>query len=170
MKEWEQEAETFAREMRAADIGAELLGRFQRSWRADLAPPEARAALENDYRQVLKKQMVITGDIDAAHGAAIETMRRRWATSATNNGMLTKYPPEKHYPVIGGSHDWIREQLIEDLSSHLEIDDGELERTERGGNVVPLSARAVRPIWSRSFDVPYTLVTTGDTTSRYHGR
>lgn len=119
IREWEQEAETFARTKRAADIGAELLGRFQRSWRADLVVPEARAALENDYRQVLKKQMVVAGDIDVAHVAAIDTLGRRWAVSPTNNGRLTKHPPEKHYPDIGGSHDWIREQLIEDLHAHL---------------------------------------------------
>lgn len=163
VKEWEQEAETFAREKRAADIGAELLGTFERSWRADLSAPETRAALENDYRQVLKKQMVITGDIDAAHGAAIETMRRRWATSATNNGKLTKHPPEKHYQQIGGSHDWLREQLVEDLSSHLEIDRGELETTERGRERRAIIRSRGTTDSAGSPDVPYTLVATADT-------
>lgn len=163
VQEWEREAETFARTKRAADIGAELLGTFERSWRADLTAPEARVALENDYRQVLKKQMVITGDIDAAHGAAIETLRRRWATSPANNGMLTKHPPEKHYPQIGGSHDWIREQLVEDLSSHLEMDGADMEPEARGRAPRAFIRSRGTSGDQRRFDVPYTLVATADT-------
>jgi GH24 family phage-related lysozyme (muramidase) len=127
VKEWEAQADAFVKKegKNAASIAQELLGTFERAWRGELPTFQGRAALENDYRQLLKENMVITGDIEAAHGATITQMRTVWGTSSANGGRLMKHAPERHYQTVDGSHDWIGSQIQADIRERIGTPDND---------------------------------------------
>lgn len=158
VREWEAEAETFARKKSAADIAPELLGTFERAWRGEIPAFQGRAALENDYRQLLKENMVLTGDVDAAHSAAITQLRASWGTSSVNGGRIMKHAPERFYPTIDGSHDWMRDQLRADIAERIGAPEEGAGRSRFEGAVARAEAFA-----SGREELQYSLVATPGT-------
>lgn len=66
----------------------------------------------NEYRrEFAETYAAVGGDESKARDLAVERLARVWAPSALNNGALMKFAPEKAYPTIGGSHDWLVKQF-----------------------------------------------------------
>ena len=80
--------------------------------------PEAEAAIVADYRSVLEEALV---DANGDQAVAEDIAKRRFQTvygttsfSPLAGNIVVRYPPEKAYPADpGGSHDYIRDQLVE---------------------------------------------------------
>ncbi|HZH50258.1 MAG TPA: hypothetical protein VEZ16_00100 [Microvirga sp.] len=112
--------------------------------------PSARASFLADYRQLIEDANVEAGDPEAAHKAALTTLKTIWKESPTNGGRVMKYAPEQYYPTIDGSHDWMTGQIRDTLIARLD-----LKPTRAGGK-------------GGSVEVPprlpaYTLVSTPET-------
>jgi hypothetical protein len=54
-------------------------------------------------------------NIAAAKAAATQQMQRSWGV--TKGGGVVKYPPERGYPAIGGSHDYVYRDAIETVKT-----------------------------------------------------
>ena len=73
--------------------------------------PRTRDAALADYTSLFADRYAVSLDANKAHEQAIEKMRLYWGRSEVNNGRLTLYAPESHYPEINNSHAWMRQQL-----------------------------------------------------------
>ncbi|MGH7187360.1 MAG: hypothetical protein ACREIB_13920, partial [Pseudomonadota bacterium] len=111
-----KEGETLARKKPIGDIVAE----FDASWLPFTTPSEptdegVRTGLLGDYEKLFGERYAATQDAAVAHTQTMERMRHNWGPSALNGGRLSLFPPESHYPQVGGSWDWMRTQLETDL-------------------------------------------------------
>lgn len=83
------------------------------------APQEVRLldartqdAFYSDFRTIMRDEIQTAyGDVDLAQQRTVERMATMWRPSAVAGGVLMRNAPEQHYQQIGGSHDWLREQL-----------------------------------------------------------
>jgi hypothetical protein len=124
-----EEGLKLAREYSAADITKQ----FDTSWwitpgvaaRAigtqPLAPVDAftRDALMGDFETQFARRFAETGDKAKALEQTTALMKTKWAGSPVNGGRLMVNGPEKHYPAIDGSHDWMTRQIEADLATRL---------------------------------------------------
>lgn len=107
-----KEADKFLEDVEAGDILNDLddsLLPFTEP--AEPSDPVMSSRMKQEYQNLYRERYVRTGNQDAAHSDAIELMRKKWGKSSLNAGELTKFPPEQHYPMVDGSHDWMAEQL-----------------------------------------------------------
>lgn len=110
----------------------------------------ARASFLADYRQLIEDANVQAGDPEAAHKAALTTLKTIWKESPTNGGRVMKHAPEQYYPSVDRSHGWMAEQLRETLIARLDLKPSRVGG--KGGSVeVPPEVPA------------YTLVSTPET-------
>lgn len=87
--------------------------------------PRTRDAALADYTALFSDRYAVSLDETKAHQQAIEKMRLYWGRSEVNQGRLTLYAPENVYPALGGSHDWLKDQLDRDLTAQFgEMPDG----------------------------------------------
>lgn len=91
-------------------------GLFVRAPRAPLDSRTRDAAMA-DYETLFATRYAETLDKSVAHRQAIEKMKLHWSASQLNGGRLTLYAPETRYPRVNGSHEWMREQLVRDVTS-----------------------------------------------------
>jgi len=96
-------------------------GMGERSWFGALfggnaAPldPAGEAALGADYRAAVTDRVRVTGDLESAKALAAKDIQNIYGDS---RGALMKFPPEKRYPPVNGSHDYIREQALADAKT-----------------------------------------------------
>ncbi len=79
---------------------------------------------------------------------ALKRMQMSWGPSAANGDQVMKYPPEKYYPDVGGSHAWLSEEVKRLVERQLGPSaDQPLEYTDLGlliGGKDPLPARGWR--------------------------
>lgn len=68
-------------------------------------------ALKADYDKNYRDGFAATGDPAMADKFAIEKLNNKYAVSPTNGNRVTANPPEKYYPLVAGSHDWMGAQL-----------------------------------------------------------
>jgi muramidase (phage lysozyme) len=97
----------------------QVVSKFSTGWgpigtgaRAPVSPDGlASGALKADYDQNYKEGFVATGDANMADKFAMEKLNNKYAVSPTNGNRVTANPPEKYYPLVAGSHDWMGAQL-----------------------------------------------------------
>lgn len=115
------------------DIGPSNLGQT----------PEASAIIQGEYISVFREEIVrANGDVDLAEEMAGQRIRSIYGESQlalADGGTVLRYPPEVTYPPVGGSHDYIAEQLAEAAQEaglgdevRLQYDDLTEEQVRRG--------------------------------------
>jgi hypothetical protein len=67
------------------------------------------------------------GNESAAADFAAKQIAQKWAPSVANGGRIMANPPEKYFPQVDGSYDWIRTQLDADVAAHFGIKPGTSE-------------------------------------------
>jgi hypothetical protein len=73
--------------------------------------PLAGNALVAEYEQLVKERYVDTADLDKAKAQAVERLRTVWGPSTVNGNALMRHPPERYYPQVDGSHDWMKRDV-----------------------------------------------------------
>lgn len=77
--------------------------------------PEAPVAMA-DYRELVRENYIRHGDENLAKRLAVGQMKRLWGVSTVNgNKYVTRYPIERAYPQVGGSSEYIGEQLAAEV-------------------------------------------------------
>jgi hypothetical protein len=71
----------------------------------------AKAALKADYDKNYTDGFAATGDATMADKFAMEKLNLRYAVSPTNGNRVMANAPERYYPQVGGSFDWMGKQL-----------------------------------------------------------
>ena len=108
------EAGKFLKELSASDVTNALdQGLFDREADLPLMPTQQNALMA-EYREVAESAFYDTGgDPDAAKNIALADMKKRWGVSrVTGDKRVMRLPPENFYPVINGSHEYIREDAL----------------------------------------------------------
>lgn len=108
---------------------ANVISKFSTAWiGSNAGAPAAQqagiaaGALKADYDQNYKDGFVLTGDPAAADKFALEKLGNKYAVSPTNGDRVTAYAPERYYPQVGGSYDWMAEQLDAAVAGKLGVD------------------------------------------------
>ncbi len=66
-----------------------------------------------DFRQAFSEHYLRTGDEKLAKTLAAGEIGRQWGVSnATGTEVLTKNPPERRVPPVGGDHKWVQDDLL----------------------------------------------------------
>lgn len=78
-------------------------------WRA------TNVQLNQDFREFFLDFYENTGDVELSKKLAGDMLKNVWGvTSVGNDNVLMKYPPEKVYPKVRDSYDWMERQLRRD--------------------------------------------------------
>jgi hypothetical protein len=64
-----------------------------------------------DYRSTYTALRTYGVDADKASDLAVKRLQSTWGVSAAAGNQVMKNPPERAYPAIGGSHDWLKADL-----------------------------------------------------------
>jgi hypothetical protein len=144
---WKTEADKKAREIDLATVTNEFdPGLFS----SEPGPGNDQATknlLLSDYREVFREEFIKAGgDEDEAKKQTKRELSRVWGVSETSGEQqMMKYPPEKYYPSVKGSYDWLKEGMKADVSS---VYDGEASRVwlRMDPKITPASVRAKRPV------------------------
>lgn len=81
----------------------------------------AAGALKADYDKNYRDGFAATGDASAADNFAMEKLRLKYDLSPTNGGRVMAYPPERYYPQIDGSHEWMTQQLDDAVAKQFSV-------------------------------------------------
>jgi hypothetical protein len=73
--------------------------------------PLSAGALVAEYDKLFKERFVDTRDEGKSRDQAVERLKTTWGQSAVAGGALMKYPPERFYPQVDGSYDWMKRDL-----------------------------------------------------------
>lgn len=77
----------------------------------------AAGALKADYDKSYKDGFAATGDASAADKFAMEKLNLKYAVSPANGNRVMANAPERYYPEVAGSHDWIGQQIDHDIGA-----------------------------------------------------
>lgn len=77
----------------------------------------AAGALKADYDKNYRDGYAATGDASAADKFAIEKLNLKYALSPANGNRVMANAPERYYPEVAGSHDWIGQQLDHEIGA-----------------------------------------------------
>jgi hypothetical protein len=77
----------------------------------------AAGALKADYDKNYRDGFAATGDPTAADKFAMEKLGLKYAVSPANGNRVMANAPERYYPEVAGSHDWIGQQLDHDIAA-----------------------------------------------------
>lgn len=102
----------------------------------DVLPPsqlgetaEASAVMVGEYQSIMREEIVgANGDLDLAKTLADQRFRSIYGASdltLAGDRTVTRYPPETVYQPVGGSHDYVREQLMEAVEQERQDPDGD---------------------------------------------
>jgi hypothetical protein len=69
--------------------------------------------LAADYRTTYTALRTYGVDADKANALAVTRLQATWGVSQAAGNQVMKNPPERSYPQIGGSHDWIQSDLTD---------------------------------------------------------
>jgi Transglycosylase SLT domain len=89
----------------------------------------AAGALKADYDMNYRDAFIESGDVATADKLATEKLNLKYGMSPANSNRVTAYPPERYYPQVGGSHDWMVRQLDDQLKVAISVS-GNLPREE----------------------------------------
>lgn len=116
-------------------------------WEPEFVNEAQGLAITGEYRSLLEEALVETGgDRDAAKALAQGRLAKTYGSSELNlagNEVLMRHPPERYYPMIGGSHDYVLKELREivkdaeglDVESVFLQSDGETEKDIKAGRL-----------------------------------
>jgi hypothetical protein len=62
-------------------------------------------------RPACPDRYVGTGDADKAKAQTVERLKTVWGPSTVNGNALMRHPPERYYPQVDGSHDWMKRDV-----------------------------------------------------------
>ena len=82
--------------------------------------PYMEAALTSDYLRAAESAFngAANGDANLARTMALAEIKRTYGvTRISGSEVVTKFPPEKFYPAIDGSHDYVRDLAMSDARS-----------------------------------------------------
>lgn len=79
------------------------------------ATPAQSQRLVAEYREEYAATFAEVGDESKARELAVQRIGRVWGPSPINNGTLMRFPPERAYQTLAGSHDWLAKQLDDDI-------------------------------------------------------
>jgi hypothetical protein len=82
--------------------------------RGIIGQPEQAAYLQSDFVDYYKAMRARGLDAQAAAEKAGDYVKTLWTQSGVNNGAITRNAPELMYPQVGGSHDWIKDQVMQE--------------------------------------------------------
>lgn len=108
------EAAKFAKDLTVSQVtDAFDPGFFSSEPGAGIMPEQANGLLA-EYREVAEDKFYeFGGDAGAAKAAALDDLKQRWNVSNISGAPnLMRLPPEQHYPAIGGSFDYLREDAM----------------------------------------------------------
>lgn len=113
-------ADTFARKLSEDDVAEAFANPQDRSWwnprgwfdaESDFSTQGIRDSMLGDYRQIAYEAYLERGDEEVAKGVAIARIKELYGVSwLTGAPLMMKFPPEKAYPAVDGSHDYIVNQ------------------------------------------------------------
>lgn len=72
-------------------------------------------AMRSTYVDAYRLARQQTDDVNTANSVALERMQKTWGVSSANGNQVMKNPPERYYPQVGGSQNYIGEQLDKDV-------------------------------------------------------
>jgi hypothetical protein len=81
----------------------------------------AKGALKADYDKNYKDGFAATGDATMADKFAMEKLNLKYAVSPTNGNKVMANAPERSYPMVGGSYDWMANQLDEAVAKSVGV-------------------------------------------------
>lgn len=76
-------------------------------------------ALVADYRSTYTALRTYGVDAEKASELSLQRLGATWGVSAAAGNQVMKNPPERSYPAIAGSHDWIKDDLTAWVSGKL---------------------------------------------------
>lgn len=119
-KDLEADGRKEARKTKPEDIA----GAFDESilpFTSPAAPTDenTRNAFMGDYDVLFSRAYAQTMDKDKAQQMAVERMKTKWGVSGLNGGRLMLNAPERHYPAVDGSHDWMKAELEAGLAQQV---------------------------------------------------
>lgn len=139
----------------------------------------AAKGLQSDYQETFLHEYVRNnGNVEAAKTSTLQQMKSRWSVSQFGGtGTLMKNAPEKRYPSVAGTHDWLeaqarsepqiadqikptdRLQLVSDGQTQREIDAGQspsyvMIRTDEYGVPHEVTFGPDRQVWRQAFQLP----------------
>jgi muramidase (phage lysozyme) len=68
-------------------------------------------AMRADYREAYSSLRQYGVEASKAESLAVERLKSTWGPSEAAGNQVMKNPPERYYPAIGGSHDWMKPDL-----------------------------------------------------------
>lgn len=105
------------------DPGLLPLGVSPLQFEPDPGAPRAADAILADYRDLFAEAYMETGDKDSAKAIAAAGIKKVYGVSnVTGRAVLMKKPPEKFFPAVEGSHDYIGTQLEADVKAAAGVD------------------------------------------------
>lgn len=111
----ETEATTKVANVKPQDV-ANYMGSVVDRWvpfvnQAPPVDPLTANALTAEYDKLFKERYVDTADESKAKAQAVERLKTVWGPSSVANGALMRHPPERYYPQVDGSYDWMKKDL-----------------------------------------------------------
>tara|TARA_R110000824_G_scaffold401032_1_gene610400 strand:- start:13522 stop:16506 length:2985 start_codon:yes stop_codon:yes gene_type:complete len=77
-----------------------------------------------EYSRLFKDDFMETGDFEISQNRALDKMGRIYGINEVSGvGRIMKFPPQKTYPPVAGSHDWMSEQLVDEVNAEMFGDD-----------------------------------------------
>jgi hypothetical protein len=151
-KEFEDLRKTEFTVGKSADAVADIFDTWRPFDRPTIAPQQ-RAAIAQDYVELVQDAYRQTGDIDAAKNAARTRLQAMYGVS---NGHLTRFPPERVYPPSddpADPHGYIYRQATEAAKQFrpgVEID-------PKSVRLFPLSGMLTAERWRNGQPAPYSI-------------
>lgn len=96
----------------------------------DLLPSMQQEEMMSEYSRLFQDAYKDTGDVDLSKNRALDQMGRIYGVNmVSGNKRVMKFPPNKMYPAVSGSHDWMTEQVGQEVNDFLAL--------QRGENLLP---------------------------------
>lgn len=109
-------AMTATKKLTAGDIAGYVGGSWVPFAGADVPTTPAQSQrLVAEFREEYAATFAEVGDATKARELAVQRIGRVWGVSPLNNGTLMRFPPERAYQTLNGSHAWLAKQLDDDI-------------------------------------------------------
>lgn len=151
-KEFEDLRKTAFTVQKASEAVADIFDTWRPFDRPSVSPAQ-RAAIAQDYVELVQDAYRETGDPEAAKNAATTRLRAMYGVS---NGYLTRFPPEKVYPASGDPNDphgYIYRQALDaakEFRPGVEID-------PKSVRLFPLPGMMTADPWRNGQPAPYSI-------------
>jgi hypothetical protein len=132
-------AETETKSMGPADMAYKLgtgwpaIGRLTGSTPAAPFDSITGGALVAEYRSTYSSLRAYGVDADKASDLAVKRLQSTWGVSEAAGNQVMKNPPERSYPAIGGTHDWLQADLKDFITKRVGPEFDSTKRTLEAG-------------------------------------